>query len=223
VQAQVVSKRKIRGCGLGLAVAAGALCGASQLAQASVAPSYSAGLSSFTVTHNPGMPTGTALINSPIGIQSGTPITNFSESLPFTGGSTLAKAGIAHSESASTAKISLASGTGIGQTDPGGLETASSLDLTFSVTWVIPQASTFGFPISGQFSVPVGAKVPVGDTAHFQTDVFLGWRHQRRYDPQCANRLSQWACLIPGRHDADGLQRPCRRRYSIFLRQCRRF
>lgn len=140
-------------------------------APAAVIPVFNGG--SGSGGHLPGSPGG-ANYGAGLTMVNGTPglDVNFDPStITFPGGSTKAKAGLGRTQSLSNAKILFAAGTGVSQTDPGHVQSASTLEYTFGATWTIPLNQTFGPPIVGSFSVPIGGVVGAGGSASFQVEV----------------------------------------------------
>jgi hypothetical protein len=155
-----------------VALAVGALLLSNASASATVVPTYSPG-STFSGTHDPGTPGGGSPFTSSIAIGSGTASLTAPfapHNTLFSGGSTKANAGMAHVQTTTLAKATFASGTGVDQSDPNHVQSASSLQLNFHFIWDII-GGTFGPPISGSFSVPVGVKTGSQGSASFQCDV----------------------------------------------------
>jgi MYXO-CTERM domain-containing protein len=91
--------------------------------------------------------------------------------ISFPGGSTTAKVGLGRTQSLNSARILFAAGTGVGQTDPGHVQSASTLEFEFSAQWMIPTSTTFGPAIIGSYSVPIAGKISAGGSATFETEV----------------------------------------------------
>lgn len=154
-----------------IATAACALLATNALA--GVVPSFNSATATATHDAGTGSPFGAGVtVNNGTASKSGpwNPHT-----FTFAGGSTKAKAGIARSQSSTTAKVTFASGTGVDQTDPSHIQPTSSMQLDFNVVWDIV-GGTFGPPIVGSFSVPVGVKVEAGGSATFQCEVHWDMR-----------------------------------------------
>lgn len=141
--------------------------------------SFNSGMSFFNATHNPGTntlgPTHTgstvASANLPIGLPTATNTFNSTISFDSSGtldGFTNAHAGVAESTGA-TGIVSFASGMGVGQTDPGHKQSTSSLVVNFNAVWNVN--STFGPPLNGTISVPIGEHVGATGSASFGMDV----------------------------------------------------
>jgi hypothetical protein len=117
-------------------------------------------------THSSGTPViSGSPYNVPLAISGGTPTLLFhSFSLSPNPGNTNASAGLQHQESTTTTKMIIASGTGVSQTDPNHVESASSLQVLFNSEWQLANGP-FGAPIQGSFSLPIGAKIGAGGSA----------------------------------------------------------
>ena len=89
--------------------------------------------------------------------------------LPY-GGNSNAAAGLQNSQSSTQTKIIISSGTGVSQTDPGSSESPSSLEVYFEAEWFV-DATGFGAPIVGNFSLPIGVKVGVNGSASVSVKV----------------------------------------------------
>jgi hypothetical protein len=117
-------------------------------------------------THSSGTPgIGGSPYNVPLAISSATP-TLLTHTFSFSpnAGNTNASAGLQHLQSGTSTKIVIAAGTGVSQTDPSHAESASSLDVLYNAEWTLANGS-FGAPISGSFSLPIGAKIGAGGSA----------------------------------------------------------
>jgi hypothetical protein len=86
-------------------------------------------------------------------------------------GTTVATNGLAESATGTGIQLGFAAGTGVTQTDPNHAETASTLGCNFYAVWDIGSGTTFGPPLNGSFSIPIGAKVSAGGSASFNFDV----------------------------------------------------
>ena len=110
-------------------------------------------------------------------ISSTTPtLTRSTITFPFGGGNTIAAAGLQHTESTTSTRITIASGTGISQTDTNSAETASSLEVFYDAQWAVP-AGGFGVPIAGNFTLPIGTRVGAGGSA--SATVKIDWDYVR--------------------------------------------
>jgi hypothetical protein len=85
-------------------------------------------------------------------------------------GYSTASAGLQNSQSSTQTKIIISSGTGVNQVDPESDETASSLEVFFEAEWFV-DATGFGPPISGNFSLPIGVKVGINGSASVSVKV----------------------------------------------------
>jgi autotransporter-associated beta strand protein len=173
-----------------------AVAGIYNSAQAA-APTWDSADSFLTVTHTAGtlQPAG-GPFSTGITIVAGTaPLAApfNAHTFSFTGGSTAAKAGMGHSQSTTSAGINLAAGTGVGQTDPLSSENASSISLNFNAQWSLNNGGSFGPPVSGSFSIPVGARVGAKGSASVTINVFWdaiidGTLHTNVRNPYSANQ-----------------------------------
>jgi hypothetical protein len=116
-------------------------------------------------THSTGTGSVNSTYNVPLAISAGTPTLLFhSFSLSPSPGNTNASGGLQHQQSTTSTKMIIGSGTGVSQTDPNHVETASSLQVLFNSQWQLVNGS-FGAPIQGSFSLPIGAKIGPNGTA----------------------------------------------------------
>jgi hypothetical protein len=145
--------------------------------RAAVIPTFNAAASSATVTHDPGTPGGGAPFVSAIPIANGSavlsaPFNPHTDSFLVGGNSvsTTAKAGFGRTQSTTTVKGTFASGMGVDQQDPGHAQTASSMQMDFTLVWDII-GGTFGPPLIGSFSIPVGANVGASGSASFSCNL----------------------------------------------------
>src|SRR4051812_23140428 len=82
------------------------------------------------------------------------------------GGSSKAKGGAGHTEGSNLAKITFPSGMGLDQIAPSPHDVGPSrYQVSFDYVWDLPAQGTFGPPMSGTFSVPLGVKVGAGGGA----------------------------------------------------------
>jgi hypothetical protein len=117
-------------------------------------------------THSSGTPViGGSPYNVPLAI-TGTPPVLMTHSFSFAPnpGNTNASAGLEHSESTTSVKMIIGSGTGVSQTDPNHVESASSLVVLFNAEWALTNGQ-LGPPLTGSFSLPIGAKIGAGGSA----------------------------------------------------------
>src|SRR5665213_1792936 len=84
---------------------------------------------------------------------------------------TIATNGLAESATSTSVQLGFAAGTGVTQTDPNHAEGPSTLGCNYYAAWDIGAFTTFGPPLSGTFSIPIGAKVSAGGSASFNFDV----------------------------------------------------
>jgi hypothetical protein len=89
-------------------------------------------------------------------------------------GSSKAKGGAGHTEASNLARISFPSGAGLDQVDPNHVLGASRYQVTFNYVWDIP-SGTLGPPMTGTFSVPVGAHVGTGPGAYAKFAYDIHW------------------------------------------------
>ena len=157
-----------------------AIIGLSSNGWASTAPIFDAAASSASETHIVGTPSvagspysATVTIGTPSLPQAPIVHTFYFPSVKPTGGITIATNGLAETTTATSVQLGFASGTGVTQTDPAHAETASTLGCNFSAVWDIAPGTTFGPPLAGNFSVPIGAHVGAGGSASFAFDVHL--------------------------------------------------
>ena len=99
------------------------------------------------------------------------PNTEYGDTITFsTGGSTVARGGMARLGDANGVRVVFASGSGISQNDPAHARGPSTLQFNFSSSWTIDNG-TFGPPIGTSFSVPIGLKVGTNGAAGFSASV----------------------------------------------------
>ena len=159
--------------GWGLSAAAAATATFLPAAAALGAPTFVNGGGS--AGHLPGSPGGTSFGSSLV-LQDGAPSMDpafdpHTTRFPSGGGGvTNAKVGIGHVETASAVRLLLASGSGVSQSDPGDVQSASVLEFQFGANWRIDGGS-FGPPIGTSFSVPVGMRIGAGGSAKFECEV----------------------------------------------------
>jgi hypothetical protein len=138
--------------------------------QADAATASLNGSSSWTLTHNPGGPGGSATTTPGLTDQAtSTPSITYSNTKTFkVGGTTKGKAGVGRSVSSTVAKTIFPSGIGVDQTDPApASQSASVVRIDFNSIFDITGAGTFGPTINGVFSIPLGVTIAPGGVAQF--------------------------------------------------------
>ena len=95
--------------------------------------------------------------------------------ITFGTGSSRAKGGAGHTEGSNLAKITFPSGVGLDQNDPNHVLGASRYQITFNYVWALSNPGTFGPPMSGTFSIPVGVHVGTGPGAFAKFEYDIHW------------------------------------------------
>lgn len=137
--------------------------------QAASIPVFNTGASTLVGTHDIDGAGGVAPFSSAM-----TPIPGTAALIsPFSGlghlessgtATSKSKGGAGHTEGSNNARVTFPSGMGVNQVDPSHLVGASTFSVAFNFKWDI-DVGTFGPPIGGTFSVPIGASVTAGGSA----------------------------------------------------------
>jgi hypothetical protein len=120
-------------------------------------------------SHSTGEPSGTTT-SLGVSLVDGSASLTYSDTITFAGGSTVAKGGMARTQSSTSVRVTFAAGTGVSQVDPDHARSASTVQLNFLSTWMIDNG-TFGPPIATSFSVPIGLNIGAGGSGSFACDV----------------------------------------------------
>ena len=92
------------------------------------------------------------------------------------GGTSKGKGGAGHTEGSNLAKITFPSGTGLDQIDGAPHDVGPSrYRIHFNYIWALSNPGTLGPPMSGTFSIPVGAKVGTGAGAYAKFEWDVHW------------------------------------------------
>jgi hypothetical protein len=181
-----------------LLAAVGSACAAPR-AMATAIPTFES--ATGTGFHFPGSPGGSnfsASLSNPDSTNPGFDTDFDPNVINFPGGSTTFKAGLSHTQGDNSARVLFARGTGLGQTDPGGVQTASSMQIDFSVTWNIFSEGTFGPPINTAFSLPLAYKVGAQGAAGFFCDVHWDVYQATAFIPDARAPYSTTRTYAPG-------------------------